>query len=109
MNYGFVGDVPAFWTYRKAQKARNLERDLSIGILVDTGKLYHQLKGVHLMGTAEMLEDAASVGALWESMRQRYRIQDENPASDSAPKRLVVKIHAAKILSWDHGKLAGSY
>ena len=39
MNYGFVDDTPAFWTYRKAQKVKNLERNSSIGMLVDTGTL----------------------------------------------------------------------
>jgi PPOX class probable F420-dependent enzyme len=109
MNYGFVDGTPAFWTYRKAQKVKNLERNPAIGMLVDTGVLYHELKGVHLMGRAELLDDPASVQALWESMQQRYRMAGENPASASAPKRLVVKVHADKVLSWDHAKLAGAY
>ena len=25
MNYGFLDGAPAFWTYRRAQKAKNLE------------------------------------------------------------------------------------
>ena len=37
MNYGFLDGVPAFWTYRKAQKVKNLERNPAIGMLVDTG------------------------------------------------------------------------
>ena len=97
------------WTFAKSQKVKNLERNASIGMLVDTGTLYHQLKGVHLMGTAEILDDPAAVTALWESMRQRYRIKQENAAGASAPKRLVIKVHADKVLSWDHGKLGGGY
>ena len=109
MNYGFVDGTPAFWTYGKAQKVKNLERNHSIGMLVDTGTLYHELRGVHLMGTGEIADDPASVNALWESMRERYRIKGDNAAGASAPKRMVVKVHADKVLSWDHNKLAGAY
>lgn len=109
MNYGFVGGLPSFWTYGKAQKVRNLERNPAIGMLVDTGKLYQELKGVHLMGTAELCDDPTVVAELWESMSQRYGIADQNSAAASAPKRLVVKVHADKVLSWDHAKLGGGY
>ena len=109
MNYGFVDGVPAFWTYRKAQKVKNLERNPNIGMLVDTGRLYHELRGVHLMGTADLTDDPDVIAAFWASMVQRYRMRDDNPAESSAPKRLVVKIHATKVISWDHGKLGGVY
>lgn len=109
MNYGFVDGVPAFWTYRKAQKVKNLERNPNIGMLVDTGKLYNELRGVHLMGTAELSEDPEVIAALWASMVQRYRMQGDNPAESSAPKRLVVKVHVTKQISWDHAKLGGVY
>jgi len=109
MNYGFVDGVPAFWTYRKAQKVKNLERDPSVGMLVDSGVAYRELKGVHLMGTAELLDDQAAVAALWASLNERYGSANESAAGSSAPKRLVVKVHAEKTLSWDHAKLGGSY
>lgn len=109
MSYGFVDCLPSFWTYRRAQKVNDLERNPSIGMLVDSGTLYQELKGGHLMGTAELLDDGASLNAHWASMQQRYCIRDENPAAASAPKRLVVRVHATKVLSWDHAKLGGGY
>ncbi|MFN0029535.1 MAG: pyridoxamine 5'-phosphate oxidase family protein [Acidimicrobiales bacterium] len=109
MNYGFVDGVPSFWTYGKAQKVKNLERNPSIGMIVDSGVKYSELKGAHLMGQAELIDDPAKVAALWESMKQRYGIANQGAAESSAPKRLVVKVHADKILSWDHGKLGGGY
>src|ERR1051325_9893511 len=72
MNYGFLDGSPAFWTYRKAQKTKNLERNSAITMLVDSGHKYSQLKGVQLVGHGEVRDDEASVLALAESMGQRY-------------------------------------
>lgn len=108
MNYGFLDGVPAFWTYKKAQKTKNLERDDTISMLVDSGVRYSELKGVSIQGTAEVLHDVDAVLALAESMGERYgRMGDD--ARASAPKRAVVKVHANKTLTWDHGKLGGKY
>ena len=109
MNYGFVDGVPSFWTYRKAQKVKNLERNAAIGMIVDSGRNYADLKGVHLMGQGEILDDPAAVSALWASMQQRYGGATESSAGASAPKRVVIKVHADKVISWDHAKLGGRY
>ena len=37
MWYGFLGDAPAFWTFGKSQKIKNLERDPRITCLVEDG------------------------------------------------------------------------
>lgn len=108
MNYGFVDDVPAFWTYKVAQKVKNLERNPSIGMIVDTGRLYSDLKGVHLMGRGEIIHDTEAVYALLDSMAARYG-GIASSARSSAPKRCVVKVHADKVISWDHAKLGGGY
>ena len=109
MNYGLLGDTPTFWSYRRAQKVRNLERDRTVGMIVDSGVSYGELKGVHLMGRAEIIDDQGLVAELGASMSQRYGLANEAVAQSSAPKRLVVKVHADKVLSWDHAKLSGGY
>ena len=109
MNYGFLGDIPTFWSYRRAQKIRNLERDPTVGMIVDSGVGYAELKGVHLMGRAEIIDDQALVAELGASMVRRYGTANEAVAQSSAPKRVVIKVHADKVLSWDHAKLAGGY
>lgn len=109
MNYGFLGDTPTFWSYRRAQKVRNLERDPTVGMIVDSGVRYDELKGVHLMGRAEIIDDQDLVAELGASMLQRYGPANEAAAKASAPKRVVIKVHADKVLSWDHTKLGGAY
>lgn len=108
MNYGFLDGVPAFWTYQRAQKVKNLERNPAIGMIVDSGRKYADLKGVHLMGRGEVIFDTDAVLAVFDSMAQRYGSAGD-AARASAPKRAVVKVHADKVISWDHGKLGGGY
>jgi PPOX class probable F420-dependent enzyme len=108
MNYGFIDGVPAFWTYQKAQKTKNLERNPTVSMLVDSGRRYSELKGVSLQGRAELLTEADAAFALADSMSERYgRLADD--ARASAPKRAVVRVIADKVLSWDHAKLGGGY
>lgn len=108
MNYGFLDGAPAFWTYIKAQKTKNLERDPTISMLVDSGKRYSELQGVSIQGRGELVRDTESVLALADSMAERYGMI-AGDAKASAPKRAVVRVVADKIISWDHSKLGGKY
>ncbi len=108
MNYGFLDGAPAFWTYQKAQKTLNLQRNPTISMLVDSGRKYSELKGVSIQGRGELITDVDSVLKLADSMGERYGRLAED-ARASAPKRAVVKVVADKIISWDHGKLGGTY
>jgi PPOX class probable F420-dependent enzyme len=108
MNYGFLDGAPAFWTYQKAQKTLNLQRNPTISMLVDSGRKYSELKGVSIQGRGELISDVDSVLALADSMGERYGRLAED-ARASAPKRAVVKVVASKIISWDHTKLGGRY
>ena len=108
MNYGFLDGAPAFWTYQKAQKTLNLQRNPTISMLVDSGRKYSELKGVSIQGRGELISDVDSVLALADSMGERYGRLAED-ARASAPKRAVVKVVASKTISWDHTKLGGRY
>jgi PPOX class probable F420-dependent enzyme len=113
MNYGFVDGLPAFWTYRRAQKTLNLERNPTISMIVDTGYKYSELKGVSLVGTGTVRTDEAAMETYLASIRERYgggpRGTTGKAASASAPKRAVVTIAVEKVISWDHAKLGGGY
>ena len=113
MNYGFVDDRPAFWTYRSAQKTKNLERNPTLSLLVDTGVRYRELKGVSLSGTAELRSDPEAMAAFSHSLAERYGGPmggtTGEAARASASKRVIVLLHATKTMSWDHAKLGGRY
>jgi PPOX class probable F420-dependent enzyme len=108
MNYGFLDGAPAFWTYQKAQKTLNLQRNPTVSMLVDSGRAYADLKGVSIQGRGELITDPDLVLALADSMAARYGGVAAD-ARASAPKRAVVKVVADKVISWDHGKLGGRY
>src|SRR5262249_55562281 len=59
MYYVMLDGQIAFWTYRSAQKARNLARDPRATCLVETGEEYFDLRGVQVVGLARCIEDPA--------------------------------------------------
>jgi len=112
MNYGFIDDLPAFWTYRAAQKTKNLERNPALSLIVDSGRHYRELKGVSLSGTAELRDDPDSKAALLRSLGERYGElggSTGEAAKASAAKRVAVILHPTKVMSWDHAKLGDRY
>lgn len=106
------GEV-AFWTYGKSQKIVNLRRDPRLTVLVATGDRYEELKGVSIVGRAELVGDPDAVLEYGKDVYQRYW----GPLNDTvlagvramSAKRVVVVVKPEKILSWDHSKLGGAY
>jgi PPOX class probable F420-dependent enzyme len=106
------GEV-AFWTYAKSQKVVNLRRDPRLSVLVATGDKYEELKGVSIIGSAEIVDDPDAVLGYGEAVYERYW----GPLNDTvmegvramSTKRVVIVVKPEKILSWDHGKLGGAY
>jgi PPOX class probable F420-dependent enzyme len=111
MFYGVRDGRIAFWTYAKAQKTRNLERDSRITCLVEAGDDYDQLRGVMVYGTAERLDDRESVLSVGtEVIKRMTRLDDVEPLRDyiehSGRKRVAFVVHPTRIVSWDHRKLS---
>jgi PPOX class probable F420-dependent enzyme len=101
------GTSPVFWTYGKSQKARNLSRDPRLSALAEDGDSYDTLRGVQLTGTAEVITDPARVLRVGEELAAKYEGsgQGSDPAR-AAAKRVAVILHPARMVSWDHRKLA---
>lgn len=111
MNY-FVKDG-AFWmtSYGKAQKVLNARRNPRVGLMIETGSTYAELKGVMVRGTCEIIEGADAVQAAFAAMVETRGGTYSRPAgaASSAPKRVVLKITPNKVMTWDHAKLGGRY
>jgi len=113
MWYAMQDGEIAFWTYGKSQKILNLRRDPRLSVLVATGEVYEQLKGVSIQGQAEIVDDPDDVLRYGEAVYERYW----GPLNDTVregvramgAKRVVIVVKPDKILSWDHSKLGGSY
>jgi len=114
MWYAFLAGVPSFWTFAKSQKVLNLRRDPRITCMVEAGETYDQLRGVELVARAEIIEEAAEVQRFGVAEFERYQNTRVTEALMPqvrlmANKRVVVKIHTERVVSWDHRKLAGGY
>src|SRR5690606_29966014 len=73
MWYGFTADGRvAFETFTTSQKVQNLRRDPRITALVEDGDAYEELKGVELVGTAEIHDDPAVLMPIARNVVERY-------------------------------------
>jgi PPOX class probable F420-dependent enzyme len=109
MWYGFVDGVVAMTTKAKSQKARNLERDPRVTCLSEAGTSYRELRGVELVGRAEVSGDPDVVWAAAVSSHHRYTgpLTDEGAEGlrRAMRNRVAILVHPDKVVSWDHRKL----
>jgi PPOX class probable F420-dependent enzyme len=109
MWYGFVDGAIGFETKAKGQKVVNLRRNPNITCMVEDGDYYEELRGVSLVGTAEIIEDPDQLFELGKSVFSRYMMpytDEMKPAVEMMlVKRVLVKVHVNKTVTWDHRKL----
>ena len=108
------GDDLCFWTYAKSQKVVNVRRDPRVTVLVATGDVYEELRGVSVNGTATVVDDLDAVLAFGEQVYEKYWGPIDNDlvregVRTMGAKRVVIRVSPVKITSWDHSKLAGVY
>lgn len=97
-------------TFRKSQKVKNLERDPRVGLLVETGLDYSELRAVVAEADAEIIDDVSEVIRVMESIFSRRNIvTGTESAYATSEKRVVLRLTPRSTLSWDHGKLGGKY
>jgi len=114
MWYGFLNGNPAFETFAKSQKVKNVRRDPRITVLVEDGDVYEELRGVEIVGRAVVHEDQEPLMAVAENVVERY-IPVNDPADipavaqAMATKRVAIEVVPEKLVSWDHRKLGGAY
>jgi len=107
------GDIH-FTTFRKSQKILNLRRNPRLTVMLEGGKLYNELKGLVIEGTAELIDDVQYTARVMSLVGNKYQgmpIRTETPEAALGPaaKRTTVRIHPVDIYSWDHSKLGGQY
>jgi PPOX class probable F420-dependent enzyme len=98
-------------SYGKAQKVVNIRRNPRVGLMIESGEAYGELKGVMVRGTCEIVEGAEAVEAAFAGMaaaRGEVRRGPARPAA-AAAKRVVLKVTPLKVTTWDHAKLGGRY
>lgn len=109
MWYGFLEGAVAVETKIKSQKVQNLRRDPRVTVMVESGDYYEELKGVELVGRAEIVDDPDRMWELGVSVFERYQApytEEMRPFVESMlHKRVVIKVLTDRVVSWDHSKL----
>jgi PPOX class probable F420-dependent enzyme len=109
MWYGFLEGSIAVETKAKSQKVQNLRRDPRLTVLVESGERYEELKGVELVGRAEVIDDPERLWQIGVSVFERYNApynDDMRPFVEAMlHKRLGIKLDVDRVVSWDHAKL----
>ena len=104
------------WTYAKSQKVKNLERDPRATLLIETGEEYTELRGVMIESEAVIHRETDVVAGFGKEMTVRYSEGIESVEGDAAKaleaqatKRVAISFPPARVRSWDHRKLGGTY
>jgi len=109
MWYGFLDGCVAVETKAKSQKVQNIKRDARLTCLFEDGEYYEELRGVELVGRAEIIEDPERLWTVGVSVFERYygTYSDEaKPFLETMlRKRVAIKLHPERTVSWDHRKL----
>lgn len=115
MYYVMIGGKITFWTYRRSQKALNLERNPRISCLVEDGEEYFDLRGVLVQGAARRIEDQDEIEAIGRRITAVVGGALAGAGADAltqyvehaARKRWAYRVEPDRVISWDHSKLIG--
>lgn len=109
MWYGFLEGAVAVETKAKSQKARNIRRDPRLTCMMEDGDYYEELRGVELVGRAEVVEEPERMWELGVNLFERYYgsyTEELRPFVETMlHKRVVIKLSVDRVVSWDHRKL----
>ncbi|HVB27913.1 MAG TPA: TIGR03618 family F420-dependent PPOX class oxidoreductase [Mycobacteriales bacterium] len=95
-------------TYARSQKARNLERDPRVAVLVETGERYGELRGVQISGRVELDHDPERILDVVAALAGKYEgveSVDRGALADYAGKQVALTVVALRVVSWDFTKL----
>ena len=109
MWYAVIDGQLWFETKAKSQKAKNLQRDDRVTVLIEDGDTYDTLRGVSFEGRATVVDDADAlwqVGvSVWERYTGPYSEQLRPFVEMMLHKRVAVRVDVERTRSWDHRKL----
>jgi PPOX class probable F420-dependent enzyme len=114
MWFARAGDELLMWTYAESQKVHNVRRSSGVGLLVEDGGTYSELRGVLVRGEAKLVEDRERVEEIGRKLYDRYTLPvtrvpvEDGPIEEirrQATKRVGIVLPLERVASWDHRKL----
>src|SRR5579863_5143764 len=107
MTYGVKDGIFYMTSYGKAQKVLNIRRNPKVGLMIEAGASYGDLKGVMVRGICDIAEGEEAVREAWAIITGDAGRQRRRETNDSAPKRVALEVTPLRIVTWDHTKLGG--
>jgi PPOX class probable F420-dependent enzyme len=109
MWYAVIDGQIWFETKARSQKARNLRRDNRLTCMIEAGLTYDTLRGVSIEGRGAIVDDRDEMWKVGVSVWERYTgpyTEEMKPFVEAMlHKRVVVRLDADRVRSWDHRKL----
>jgi general stress protein 26 len=109
MTYGIKDGVFYMTSYAKAQKVLNIRRNPKVGLMIEAGGAYSELKGIMVRGICDIVEGEDAVRDAWAIISRDTGTPRRKETNDSAAKRVALKVIPLRIVTWDHTKLGGRY
>ena len=109
MSYGVKDGLFYMTSYAKAQKVINIRRYPKVGLMIEAGGAYAELKGVMVRGICDVTEGEDAVREAWAIISGATNTPRRKETNDSAAKRVALKVTPLRIVTWDHTKLGGRY
>lgn len=115
--YAVIDGLINAWTYTSSQKVKNLERLPQATLQVEAGDGYEELRGAMLECDVEMIRDRERLMDIGVVLAHRYghASTTDDPAlvraavAQRGAKRVGLRFHPTRIVTWDHRKLGGRY
>src|ERR1700722_17779539 len=92
MTYGVKDGIFYMTSYAKAQKVMNIRRNPKVGLMIEAGGAYSELKGVMVRGVCDIVEGEDAVREAWAIISGNTATPRRRETSDSAAKRVVLKV-----------------
>jgi PPOX class probable F420-dependent enzyme len=95
------------------KKLARIARDPRVSFLVESGKKWAELCGVHLTGVAQVVDDEALVARVRDALDQKYAafrtarssMPEQTRAVYEVPVTVIEIVPDERILSWDNSRL----
>lgn len=111
ISYVVLDGLVTFWADNVSQKVVNLRRDPRVACVVDNGIEFQELRGVELIGTASLSDDAARNERIADlfclKVPEEHRDAARGTLLALAAERTAVSVLPSRVSSWDHNKLFG--
>ena len=106
--YAWHGGSLWLTSITRSQRWTDLERDPRVGVVIDAGEVYGELRGVELRGRVEVVGEVPRTGAAHpelDAVEQDFADRYTGGVIERDGRHAWLRLVAEKVVSWDFRKL----